>query len=771
MLGAILALLLGALVTTNYLDEHAQRRYTETFARTETGNNNMLYTMRETLSYADAAEEYVFGIVPRRTVQVARALLAQRLSVTGEDGMTAEQAVPTSYRNALRAVDDVMATVPAGILPADRSDGIASLVIPKTSALSDEGRRLLDITASRIHTDARDSNAALLRGRLAQLILLITTLAVAAILIGWVAINVRRQYLKARVALDEDEEALRKTQTQLDRVSALDRGQARILEQIASGVSAATVIRGIARCASETCGGNPVRINTGTRSVLHPVGAEIADRPLWSTGFDANTASVSGSVEVFDGREELDDLARDAFRRCADLVVLTLDRDATSRKLSHQASHDTLTGLANRSLLMARLSDRLNVARRDGTTLALLFCDLDRFKMVNDSIGHAAGDQLLVEAAGRLLAAVRDTDTVARLGGDEFVILSPDIPDRAQAMALAERIRTSLSAPYSIDGKEAFVGASIGIAFADELTVSGPELMREADVAMYRAKLTEGSHINVFDSQLEAEVAQRLDLDAALRRALERDQLRLAAQPIVLLNTGRVAGFELLLQWRRPGMPDLSPVAFIPLAEDNGMIVEIGRWVLQEGIATLAQWRACGLAEGMTVSINVSARQVREPGFAEEVLAMLTADGVPPESLIIELTEHALVDLRVAQAALDQLRDAGVKVSLDDFGTGYSSLTQLRTLPVDQIKLDRSFAAALDVGSDKQRAVVESVVSLAEALALDLVVEGVETLAERNALLEMGVRKGQGFLYDRPLEFTEARRLLESGGVCAVPAA
>ena len=251
-------------------------------------------------------------------------------------------------------------------------------------------------------------------------------------------------------------------------------------------------------------------------------------------------------------------------------MTLALERDASARRLSYQASHDALTGLANRSLLLTRLSQSLLLARRRGTPLALLFCDLDRFKMVNDSIGHAGGDQLLIEAARRLSGTVRDTDTVARLGGDEFVVLCPELPDRAQAIALAERIRTTLSAPYTIDGKEAFVDASIGITFADESTVSGAELMREADVAMYRAKLTDGSHINVFDSHLEAEVAQRLDLDAALRHAVERDELRLVAQPIVMLDTGVVTGFEVLLQWHRPGLPVLYPGAFIPLAEDNG---------------------------------------------------------------------------------------------------------------------------------------------------------------------------------------------------------
>ncbi|MGY4708629.1 putative bifunctional diguanylate cyclase/phosphodiesterase [Mycolicibacterium sp. CBM1] len=763
-------MLLISLALSHFASSAAQARYTETYARTETTTNNLLYTMRETLAYVDAADRYVVGTVPRRSVQIARALLGQRLSVVSENGLTTGDTASAEYQNALQQLDAAVGQVPAGFLPPDQREQVALLLMPRTQALSDASRRLVDTTASRLHTDARASDAALLRGRLTQLILLAITLFLGATLLTWVAINVRRQYRTARVALDAEGRALRETQEQLDRVSTLERGQAHILERIATGTSAFAVVREIAQLASEVSAARPVRITSGARAVLYPLGAHIVGSPVWSAVFEAEAAAISGTIEVFDHDhgEEVDELIRTALLRCRELVILALNHDASAQQLFHQASHDALTGLPNRTLLMSRLGESLQEARGSGNFVALLFCDLDRFKMVNDSIGHAAGDQLLIEAAGRLSATVRETDTVARLGGDEFVVLCPAIPDREQAIALAERMRGALSTPYAIDGKEAFVGASIGIAFADESTVSGAELMREADVAMYRAKLTEGSHINVFDSNLEAEVAQRLDLDAALRRALERDQLCLAAQPIVMLDSNRVTGFELLLQWRRPGLPDLSPSAFIPLAEDNGMIIDIGRWVLQEGIATLACWRRAGLADKLTISVNVSPRQVREPGFAAEVTSLLRSEGVPADALVIELTEHALIDLKVAQAALDELRDQGVRVSLDDFGTGYSSLTQLRSLPVDQMKLDRSFVVALDDGSEKQSAVVRSVVSLAKALALDLVVEGVETLAERDALVEMGVPKGQGFLFHRPMEFADAFRLLEAGGICDV---
>lgn len=767
-LAAVLLLLIIALVANNYAVTAAQRRYSESFARTETAGNNMFYTLGETLTYVNEAERYLLGMASRRDVQLKRALLAQRLAVVGENGVTAGDSTSPEYRASLSALDDAIRQVPPAVLPADQRDRWAGLVLPRAQTLWESSRRLTDSTTARLHTDARASAEALLRGRLIQLTLLITTLVVGASLLGWVAVNVARQYRGARAALDDERDTLRHTQKQLARVSALERGQARVLERIATGDALPTVLQQIVELAVEVAGERPSRITTGAQSVTYPPGADLQEQRAWSGTFRTNAADAAGTLEVFGDPEALDDMARTALLRCRDLVSLALEREASAVKLSRQASRDALTGLANRSLLLARLSGSLDSARRDNTHLALLFCDLDRFKMVNDSIGHAGGDQLLIEAARRLSATVRETDTVARLGGDEFVILCPDLLDREQAIALAERVSTVLSAPYAIEGKEAFVGASIGITFADDSTVSGAELMREADVAMYRAKLTEGSHINMFDAHLEAEVAERLDLDTALRRALERDQLRVAAQPIVMLDTGLVKGFELLLQWRRPGLPHLSPDVFIPLAEDNGMIVEIGRWVLQEGIAEFARWRASGLARALTISVNVSARQVREVGFADEVLALLHSEGVPPDALIVELTEHALVDLRVSHGALTQLRDAGVRVSLDDFGTGYSSLTQLRTLPVDQIKLDRSFVAALDEGSNKQRAVVQSVVALARALALDLIVEGVETVAERDALIDMGARYGQGFLYDRAMTFAAAQQLLEAGGVCAV---
>lgn len=771
---AVVVLMIIALVASNWVTSAAQRRYGESFTRTETTGNNMSYTMRETLTYIDESERYLLGFASRRDVQVVRAMLGQRLSVVDAQGVNAGDAAPSEYRDSLRGLDEVVGQMPSGFLPPDQRNHWAAIVLPKTKSLSEAARRLADNTAAQLHTDARVSNQALLHARVIQLGLLISTLVVSAALLVWVVGNAARQYKDARAALDHESKTLRSTQKQLARISFLDRGQSLVLEQIATGQELSVVLQRIGELAGAVIPGHTVRITTvnlvGMRilSVTQPPGADVSGTPSWSRTFQASTEEMAGTIEVFGDPATLEETARAALLRFRDLVSLALELDASAVRLASQANHDALTGLANRTLLLTRLSQSLVSTHQSGAHLALLFCDLDRFKMVNDSLGHAAGDQLLTDAAHRLAAAVREGDTVARLGGDEFVILCPDLPDREHGTMLAERIRAVLSQPYIIDGKEAFVGASIGVAFADDSTESAAELMREADVAMYRAKLTEGSHINIYDARLEAEVTERMDLDTALRRALERDQLRVAAQPLVMLDTGVVTGFELLLQWRRPGLPQLSPDMFIPLAEDNGMIVEIGRWVLAEGLKNLALWRAAGLASELTIQVNVTARQVREPGYAQEVLALLHSSRVPPHALVIELTEHALVDVEIAHSVLSKLRDAGVRVSLDDFGTGYSSLTQLRSLPVDQLKLDRSFIADIDEASNKQRAVVQSVVALAKALALDLVVEGVETFKERDTLMAMGAVHAQGFLYQRAMTFDAARELLESGGVCSM---
>lgn len=765
-LAAVLVLLLVAVLVSTIQASATQREHTRLRAGTESAGNDFS-TVRETRNYVEHAERYLLGGATRRDVQVARALLGRRLQVVGTDGVTAGDATPPEYRSALAAMDDALSQVPPGFVPAADHHRWADFLLPKARALSDEARILEVATLDDVLASKNLSEHDVLRDLRLQLGLLIAALVAAAVLFSWLAANVARQYNRARRALEGERQALQNTQERLDRLAALERGEAEVLEQIATAEPVPTVLDHIAQLAFTVSGDRPVRIAADPWSVVHPPGTDVTGPPAWHGAF-SDTSACTGTLEVFGGPEPPDEHALTALARCRELAHLALERDASAQQLSHQASHDALTGLANRTRLLASLSDGLASPRRRGTQVALLFCDLDRFKMVNDSIGHAGGDELLIEAAKRLLDVVGDAATVARLGGDEFVILDPDLPDRTRAIALAERVRAALSAPYTIDGKEAFVGVSIGITFADESTVSGAELMREADVAMYRAKLSQGSRINVFDSLLEAEVAQRLDLDTALRRAVERDQFQLAVQPIVTLSTGRVAGFEALLRWHRPGLPPVQPDVFIPLAEDNGMIVEIGRWVLKEAIQRLAGWQATGLADGLTMSVNVSARQVREPGFADEILELLRINGVPPESLVVELTEHALIDLLVAYPILGRLREAGVYVSLDDFGTGYSSLTQLRTLPVDEIKLDRSFTAALDEGDAKHSAVVQSVVAMAEALALRLVIEGIETVAERDALIAMGAATGQGFLFARPMDWAAAQRLLETGGICAV---
>jgi len=760
-LAGLLVVLLLSLVVSSLVASNNQRASTETYVRTEASSTNVVFTMRESLDYAVEAQRYLLGESTRRATQVSRALLGQRLNVRDENGKRAGDLATPAFIEALSALDATIATMPTGTLtPAAQLQWRGALT-PRIDALASEARQLGDRNTEAFREGVRASNQDLLSWHVLQLLLLLGSLLVGTVLLIWVAANVRSRYREARDTLEREEQALNDARAQLDRASALERGQAHVLERIARGAPLALVFQSIAALASEGVGGCGVRLRLGDRLVEHrATDAVTSSVVVWTGSFGTNDDPHEGVLEILSDAGPIDEHGAMVATRGCDLARLALERESASRRLSHQATHDALTGLANRTLLLRQLDEQLASADAGDRHTALLFCDLDRFKMVNDSIGHAAGDRLLIEAAGRILGIVRTSDTVARLGGDEFVVLCPSMETKKEATSLAERVRAALSAPYVIEGKEVFVDVSIGITFADDSTTSGADLMREADVAMYRAKQLASSHINVFDSQLEAEVAMRLDLDTALRRAIGRDEMQLKLQPVVRMLDGVVTGFEALIRWQRPGEPLRSPDDFIPLAEDNGVIVDIGRWVRRQAIAILADWSSAGIGSGITMAVNVSAREVREMGFADDVLTMLGDYGVPATALIIELTEHALLDLRTAHSALAQLRTAGVRVSLDDFGTGYSSLTQLRTLPVDQIKLDRSFAATLDSRSPRDRAVVAAVVAIADALALDLVVEGIETTEERDQLIAMGVRRGQGFLFAGPLEPPEAADLL-----------
>ncbi|WNV75584.1 EAL domain-containing protein [Geodermatophilus sp. DSM 44513] len=429
------------------------------------------------------------------------------------------------------------------------------------------------------------------------------------------------------------------------------------------------------------------------------------------------------------------------------LVDVTGRREAEDQ-LAHHALHDGLTGLANRRLLADRLDQALTRARRRGTAVAVLFVDLDRFKTVNDSAGHTVGDALLRTAAQRLSAQLRAADCAARFGGDEFVVVCEDIGGDRELLVVAERLRDAMAAPFHVGSEQFTLGACIGIAVSARGQDSAEALLRDADLAMYEAKDRGRGSIVVFDGALRAALERRQRTEADLRAGITRDEMRLLYQPVVDTASGCLVGVEALVRWQHPTRGLLGPDAFIAVAEDTGLVVPLGEWVLQEACRQLAAWRRAGL--DLTVAVNVSARQLADPQFPDLVAAVVTTSGVDPAAVCLELTETALLDATGATVAtLRRLHAFGVRLALDDFGTGFSSLTFLKRFPIDVVKIDRSFVCDL-VDDTSDAAIVAAVVTLGRSLGLQTVAEGVEHADQLTALRQLGCQLAQGYLFSAP---------------------
>jgi diguanylate cyclase (GGDEF)-like protein/PAS domain S-box-containing protein len=430
---------------------------------------------------------------------------------------------------------------------------------------------------------------------------------------------------------------------------------------------------------------------------------------------------------------------------------VTLPLELRSR-LEYAATHDALTGLANRSLFADHLELALaTAARHADSRAAVLFCDLDRFKMVNDSLGHAAGDALLRQVGGRLREAVRPGDTVARLGGDEFAVLCPELVDDAQAGGLAERIMAAVEGPYRLEGgpQDLLVGTSVGVALSTDPPQDAEQLLREADTALYEAKRRGRNRVELFSGQLSDSLTDRLRLESDLRRALEGGQFVLQYQPKLDLHENKVFSVEALLRWDHPGRGLLLPADFLPLAEEIGLLTPIGEWVLRTAAAQVAAWAYSGLDLG--VQINFSDQELNAPGMLPLMEETLAETAIDPAKLDVEITERAAAaDLASTIATVRTVRAWGSHVSLDDFGTGYCSLTWLQQIPVDAVKLDKTFTMRL--GEDpRSTAIVESVLRLCAALGLVTVAEGVETAAQLEQLRKFGCDAAQGFYVGRPM--------------------
>jgi diguanylate cyclase (GGDEF)-like protein len=475
------------------------------------------------------------------------------------------------------------------------------------------------------------------------------------------------------------------------------------------------------------------------------------DAPIVVLGDDDESplavAAVQAGAQDYVVRDDADG------RSLERVIRYAIDRKRTEVELARLALHDGLTGLPNRTLFDDRLNDALR-RRRAGRGVAVLFIDIDGFKRINDSLGHSAGDTVLREAAARLRAAVRPGDTVARLGGDEFTVLCEDVGDEADALGIGERIAAELGHPLDLDGEEIVLRASIGVAVARSAAVPAGELLRLSDEAMYAAKACGNGQPRLHAAGIGREQPGReLQLEAALRRAIP-EELVAWYQPIVSLDDARVVAVEALVRWQHPTRGLVTPGEFIPVAEDTGLVVPVGAWMLEEACRTATRWG------DVRVSVNVSGRQVAAGSLVEAVRSALRVSGLSPERLQLGLTETVLMDDVDRHAAVvNELKALGVSLALDDFGKGYSSLSYLRRFPFDRIKIDRSFVAGLP-DSRPDTAIVSAVTSFARALDLEVVAEGVETEAQLAALRELGCEYAQGYLFHRPMPAAGVDELL-----------
>jgi diguanylate cyclase (GGDEF)-like protein len=440
-------------------------------------------------------------------------------------------------------------------------------------------------------------------------------------------------------------------------------------------------------------------------------------------------------------------------------VRFAMERKRSEVELAHQALHDPLTGLPNRALFLDRLGVALDRSRRTKSSIAILFLDVDDFKEVNDSLGHAAGDTLLIGLAERLREMLRPMDTVARLGGDEFTFLIEQLSSEREAVLIAERIGHTTSLPIALENGEASITVSIGITMVTDPSVSVDRVMRDADTAMYRAKQQGGGRFEVFDESSRRRAVERVDLADALGRALDLSQLRVHYQPRVSLNgETSLIGFEALLRWEHPQRGLIEPSEFMQVAEETGLILPIGDFVLVQALAHVARWRQS--RPDMTISVNLSTRQLADAGIVSRLAGVISASGADPSVLCFEVTEDTVEQDPVSAArTLTALKEIGVKLAIDDFGTGYSSLSGLKELPIDTLKLHESFVGELGL-ERTQTELVGAVVELGHALGLRVVAEGVETAGQLAQLRDLGFDGAQGYLFSAPVPEDEVHRLL-----------
>jgi diguanylate cyclase (GGDEF)-like protein/PAS domain S-box-containing protein len=538
---------------------------------------------------------------------------------------------------------------------------------------------------------------------------------------------------------------------------------------------------------------NTIYFSCRWKSMLGYGDTEIGDNPdeWFSRVHEADRDKVRESIaEHLDGRTshlevEARVLHKDGvFRWMLTRGLMVRDDEGTPARMAGSQTDitegkvaDPMTGLPNRLLLLDRLSRLIAYRRRHPETLfAVFFVDLDGFKLINDSLGHAVGDKLLIGVAKRLEGSLRQTDTImrldpsftiARLGGDEFAIILTDLNEPADAILVADRLLDELRRPFHIDDKELFSSMSIGIALSTFAYQQPEDYLRDADTAMYRAKALGKGRYVLFDANMRDLITQRLEIENDLRRALERQEIRNYYQPIISLESGMIVGFEALMRWQHPTRGLLEPLEFIPVAEENGMIRELGWWALTEACRQIATWRKLHASfANLTMSVNLSVKQFVDPSFAVKLEGLLQEWSLPEGTLKLELTESGIMsDSAAALAILQQFKALGVSLAIDDFGTGYSSLSYLNRFPLDTLKIDRSFTDAMRTEGKDESLIARTIMPLAQHLGLDVVAEGVETIEQAVLLKELHCKYAQGFLFSRPLAPEDVQKLLAKTAV------